>query len=252
MRRKSKWIDGLESLVPVYSWVTEDGQLKNLLLAKLKLSRVDFSATQLAATTLINSKAKLARAYHLFRRLYGNSIRWLYADTDSLVVSTSNRDWLQLEDDSLDFTERAALRKELFGEFLPAFCYSTNPELVRGSARFAARGSKTGFLKLEEDNIKSAIFLGIKCYMLCTEDRTICKFKALSSGREQLREADYIDLIKTEIERRPKNLLERRTELRIRDGISVMETTRLSTTYRSRLQYKMKTLDGPNEMVSFE
>lgn len=76
-----EWLKKLVSLEPVSVTVNEKGHLTSLFLAKMS-TRPTFSAIQLGASVLSNSKATLAIGYHNLTRLY-NRKRWRlnYVDT---------------------------------------------------------------------------------------------------------------------------------------------------------------------------
>lgn len=182
------------------------------------------------------------------------------------MLSTSSKNWLEVEDhENLSENERAELRRLLFGESDPDLCYSINPEQVRALKRASVGAGgdyrqiasrlpclKTGYLKLEASGYDRGFFIASKSYCLSSDDQdSLSKFKAIAS-RGCLSEDVYKFIVDSEERCQPHNLVENRIELKARDGISLVESQRLATSSRSRLQCKYKTVELPNEMHAFD
>lgn len=162
-------------------------------------------------------------------------------------MATAEDDLRRLEREDVSPEERASIRRKLFGTSSPELAYSVNPEAEVLHRRYAPRAMKAGTLKTEAVGYRSGYFVGLKVYGLFRSDSSpdVSRFKSVSN-RSGLRLETFRELVKGQ-----RNLHERRLNLRAKGGISVVESSRRCTSYRSFLNYKLRSL-GPNVTTAFD
>jgi len=218
-----------------------------LFLIKSRKAVPKVSPLQLAASVLSGSKHYMSRGYVLLRYLFGNQLRVLYSDTDSIHCALSRPSLLLSERQDIPESEKRKIRRLLFGFSEAQLAYSLNPgtrKLFDSNGQLVPDHVKplSGTFKIEQDDIEESVYIALKCYYLSkrnNQSKPEIKAKSISGS----------ELISKEMMQNTSmaNSLIRETRVRLmpnRKGVTVVKATKKMGLHRSSVQYKFQYLPG--------